>query len=142
MNRILTRITLILGLAVAGPMAVAEPLSVWAAASMKTALDDVAQEWRGKLRLVYAGTPTLARQIKAGAPADVFISANVAWMDRLVDQDVVSADAVEDVVSNRLVFLGAGPFCDPHHKCGTRRDIWTRGVGQSGPMADCGQPLG
>ena len=86
-------------------MAVAEPLSVWAAASMKTALDDVADAWRGKVRLVYAGTPTLARQIKAGAPADVFISANVAWMDSLVKAKTVDPKDVVDVLTNRLVLV-------------------------------------
>ena len=105
MNRFLTRITLVLGLAYTAPMAVAEPLSVWAAASMKTAMDDVVDKWKGKLRLVYAGTPTLARQIAAGAPADVFISANVDWMEHLVARDVVAAKDVQDVLTNRLVLI-------------------------------------
>ena len=55
---------------------------VFAAASLKTALDEVATNWQNEtghtVTLSYAGSGTLAKQIIAGAPADLFISANTA----------------------------------------------------------------
>jgi molybdate transport system substrate-binding protein len=60
---------------------------VFAAASMKTALDAVAADWKansGKtLSIVYASSAVLAKQIEQGAPADIFISADLQWMDYL-----------------------------------------------------------
>lgn len=62
-----------------------EPVVVFAAASLKNALDDAAAAWTkatGKTaRISYAGSNALAKQIEAGAPADLFISADLAWMD-------------------------------------------------------------
>lgn len=73
------------------------PFTVFAAASLKTALDDVTALWRnetgGEVVVSYAGSSALARQIEAGAPADVFISANPGWMDRLDDAGLLRAEA-------------------------------------------------
>ena len=61
------------------------PLTVFSAASTKTALDAVAAEFTDRhgteIVPVYAGSSALARQIAAGAPADLFLSANRDWMD-------------------------------------------------------------
>ncbi len=61
---------------------------VFAAASMKNALDEAAETFAkqtGKpvAKISYAASNTLAKQIEAGAPADVFISADLDWMDYL-----------------------------------------------------------
>lgn len=53
-----------------------------------------------------AGTGTLARQIEAGAPADVFVSADAVWMDYLVDRDAVRPETRATIASNRLVLIG------------------------------------
>lgn len=62
-------------------------VTIFAAASLRTALDEVDRQILrpgGLLtRRVYAGTPDLARQIEAGAPADLVIAADEAWMDRM-----------------------------------------------------------
>src|SRR5512145_2517146 len=62
-------------------------LVVFAAASLKNALDAVSAEWQketGKrARISYAASPALARQIESGAPAQIFVSADLAWMDYL-----------------------------------------------------------
>ena len=73
-------------LAVAPARAQAEDVVVFAASSLKTALDEIAAEFAGPpvtgLRSPMPGRQ-LARQILLGAPADVFLSANTAWMDEL-----------------------------------------------------------
>ena len=65
----------------ARPLAAQETLTVFAAASMKNALDDVdaafAQATGGKVAASYAASSALARQIEQGAPADVFASADL-----------------------------------------------------------------
>jgi len=82
---------LTLGLSLAGLLAPAcaqpQPLMVYAAASLKNALDDVAKDWtasgHGAVVINYAASSTLAQQIAADAPADLFFSADLDWMDWL-----------------------------------------------------------
>lgn len=81
----------------------AEPLTVFAAASLGGALDAVAEAWAGEVTISYAGSATLARQIEAGAPADVVILASTDWMDHLVGAGAVEGDSVTTPLANRLV---------------------------------------
>lgn len=82
---------------------------MFAAASLKDALDAAAAAWEretaGDATISYAGSSALARQIEAGAPADLFISANEAWMDELEAQDLIVADSRTDLFSNTLVLI-------------------------------------
>lgn len=84
------------------------PLTVFAAASMTNALEEIAGHHeaagRGALRLVFASSGVLARQIANGAPADLFVSANERWMDWLVERGVVDGAPVA-LVGNRLVLI-------------------------------------
>ncbi|WP_371153287.1 molybdate ABC transporter substrate-binding protein [Jannaschia sp. 2305UL9-9] len=81
-------------------------LTVFAAASLKAALDEVASTWTGPpVALSYAGSGTLARQAALGAPVDVVLLAARDWMDWLQAQGVV-ASAPVSVAGNRLVFAG------------------------------------
>ncbi len=75
-------------------------------ASVMTDLVPLALERTG-LRIipVTAATSALARQIKAGAPADIFIAANQAWMDNLISDDVIAAEDVRPLIGNRLVVV-------------------------------------
>ena len=70
------------------------PVTIFAAASMKTALDAVAAAWKAETgkttSIVYASSASLARQIDYGAPADIFISADLTWMDYLDKARAVS----------------------------------------------------
>lgn len=88
-------------------------VTVFAAASMKTALDMIAQDWSARTgdtaAISYAGSSALARQIEAGAPADVFISANVDWMDRLQEAGLIQSATRFDLVANSLVLIAHGP---------------------------------
>ena len=99
--------------ATAAPRAWAAPeILVFAAASLKTALDDVARGWRAKTgampTLSYAATSTLARQILRGAPADIFVSANRDWMDALEEDGLIRRETRRDLLGNRLVLIGHG----------------------------------
>lgn len=93
----------------ATPLAAGE-VTVFAAASMKTALDRIAdgfeQATGHEVTTAYAGSSALARQIQLGAPADLFISANVAWMDVLEDGGLVQPDSRVDLAGNRLALVG------------------------------------
>jgi molybdate transport system substrate-binding protein len=84
-------------------------LLVFAAASLKNALDDVnAQYLRETGRRVvvsYASSPALARQIEAGAPADVFISADLDWMDYLAQRRLIRPETRVNLLGNRLVLI-------------------------------------
>lgn len=94
-----------------------QPLTVFAAASMREAMEAIGDAYGEKTGTApifsFAGTGTLARQIEAGAPADVFVSADADWMDYVVDAGAVSKDTVRDIASNALVLVGqqkAGPL--------------------------------
>ncbi|WP_269584743.1 molybdate ABC transporter substrate-binding protein [Roseibium sp. Sym1] len=93
------------------PTRAAEPLTVFAAASLREAMEAIGaafeEETGTAVVFSFAGTGTLARQIEAGAPADVFISADAAWMDYVRDAGVVEADTIRDFASNAIVLIGA-----------------------------------
>lgn len=86
-----------------------QKLSIFAAASLQTALDGLAKDWESAghapLSITYAGSPTLAQQIDKGAPADLFISADQDWMDWLVSRKQVSTAAVRPMLGNSLVLI-------------------------------------
>lgn len=82
---------------------------VFAAASLKTALDAVAADWQKdngrRVVISYAASSALARQIKSGAPADIFVSADLQWMDWLQDRKLIDAASRETLLSNTLVLI-------------------------------------
>ena len=82
---------------------------VFAAASTKGALDDVAQAFTTttgrRVAISFAGSSVLARQIERGAPADVFVSANVAWMERLEAAGHVMPTSGKSLLGNELVLI-------------------------------------
>ncbi|WGW05778.1 molybdate ABC transporter substrate-binding protein [Tropicibacter oceani] len=85
-------------------------VTVFAASSLKTALDAIApgfQQATGHgLTVSFAGSSVLARQIEAGAPADVFISASADWMDHLAAQGLIDAGSRRNLLGNSLVLIG------------------------------------
>lgn len=84
-------------------------ITVFAAASLKNALDDVnvAYTKASGVRVVasYAASSTLAKQIESGAPADAFASADLKWMDYLISKNAVKADTRVNLLGNRLVLI-------------------------------------
>ena len=91
-----------------GAQAASVPL-VFAAASLKSVLDEIARSV--PMRLNYAGSGVLARQITLGAPADLFISANPEWMKAVADGGFLSGPPV-DLLTNNLVVIGTKPEPD------------------------------
>ena len=96
-------------LALATSAIAADHLVVFAAASLKTALDAAAGAYRagggGDVAISYGGSLGLARQIVAGAPADVFASADEESMDEAVKGGAIRAGSRFDLLSNRLVVV-------------------------------------
>ena len=90
----------------------AEDVVVFAAASMKTALDAVAAEFQAQtghgVVISYAGSNQLAKQILQGAPADIFLSAAVNWMDEVEQAGLIAADSRRDFLGNSLVLIAHG----------------------------------
>ena len=93
-----------------GPaLAASRPVTIFAAISLKTALDQLAPELEKTagitIRCVYASSAALARQIEQGAPADLFWSADREWMDWCIARNLMRTDTVQDLVGNQLVIV-------------------------------------
>lgn len=102
-------ILLLSGMMPVAAAAHAEAVNVFAAASLKTALDEIGGGWTAssgkRAAMVYAGTPALAKQIANGAPADVFISADIAWMDELESKRLIEPATRRNLLGNTLVLI-------------------------------------
>ena len=87
----------------------AKPVLFLAAASLQTALNRIATDWQhetGKrVTFSYAASSTLARQIEAGAPADLFASADLDWMDWAQSRKLIRDDTRRVLLGNRLVLV-------------------------------------
>jgi molybdate transport system substrate-binding protein len=87
----------------------AAPVTVFAAASLKNAMDDVIAAFTARTRLrarsSYGASSALARQIEQGAPADVFVSADVGWMDYLAKKNLIALGSRIDLLSNHLALI-------------------------------------
>ena len=86
----------------------AEGVTVFAAASLKSALDELIKVYPGDtIHIAYGGSSSLTRQIMQGAPAQLFISANQGWMDTLERDGLLADDSRVDLLSNRLALIAA-----------------------------------
>ena len=95
----------------------ADDITVFAAASLKDALDEVALNYEDQtgstVNLSYAGSSVLARQISLGAPADVFLSANTDWMDVLEQSGHILPGSRVDLLGNTLVLIAPADATAP-----------------------------
>lgn len=86
-----------------------DAVTVFAAASLKTALDQVSGAWTAEkqrtARMSYAASSALAKQIEQGAPADVFFSADLDWMDYLAKKDLIDKASVTRLLGNTIVLI-------------------------------------
>jgi len=95
----------------AAPQAAAaqHTLTVFAAASLKNALDDANAAFIKasgiKVTASYAASSALAKQIEQGAPADVFVAADITWMDYLAQRKLIQPDTRVDLLGNKLVLI-------------------------------------
>ena len=109
-HRLGLAVSLALGLTVGVPgTASAEEITVFAASSLKNALDQIAAVWQAEtgntVVISYEGSPKLAKQIEEGAPADLFISASKKWMDTLSDEKLIKDESRKDILGNTLVLV-------------------------------------
>jgi molybdate transport system substrate-binding protein len=84
-------------------------LTVFAAASMKNALDDVDAAYTAKtgvkVTASYAASSVLAKQIEQGAPADIFVSADTDWMDYAISKKNINVPTRVDLLGNSIVLI-------------------------------------
>lgn len=87
----------------------AQNITVLAAASLKNALDEVSGQYRlpqdQKIAISYAASSALARQIENGAPADIFISADLDWMDYVEKRGLIRTDSRVNLLRNEMVLI-------------------------------------
>jgi molybdate transport system substrate-binding protein len=105
---------LLVGIAMAcglapGPLH-AETVAVFAAASLTDVLTELGRRYEqahpeDRIRFSFAASSAIARQIEAGAPADIFASANEEWMDHLSARDLIVADSRRTPIGNSLVLI-------------------------------------
>ncbi|MEJ2020982.1 MAG: molybdate ABC transporter substrate-binding protein [Maritimibacter sp.] len=117
----MTRHHLIAGLTAAAlltpSLALADDVLVFAAASLKDAMEEVAvgfeAETGNTATISLAGSSALARQIEQGAPADVYISANTGWVDQLESEGLLASGTRRDLLGNALVLIAHDPAAEP-----------------------------
>lgn len=116
--------------------AVAGDTTIYAAASISHVVERLGSEYvqandrpngRHRFRFVTASSSTLARQIIAGASADIFISANQAWMHTVVQADRIAAKTIRPIAGNSLVLVSGPTPVDGH------RTVDNHGIG-TGPL--------
>ncbi len=97
-------------LAQAGP-------TVLAAASLKNALDAIVTDWvragHAAPRISYAGSNALAKQLEQGAPADMFFSADLDWMNYAQRRNLIKTDTRVDLLGNRIVLIASAQGAVP-----------------------------
>lgn len=123
------------GEADAPPGKAGTPLRIFAAASLREAMDAAATAYGDTtgqaLQVTHAASSTLARQIDQGAPADVFIPADREWMDWLARRGRIGADSRRDVLGNRLVLIAPANAAAVRFEFGPGADL--------GPVLDAGR---
>jgi len=101
--------------AAAAPLAMARAqgsaLVIFAAASLKNALDEIAATWTKETgkpapKLSYAASSALAKQMEQGAPAALFISADTDWMDYVEKKGLIKNDTRVNLLGNKIVLIG------------------------------------
>lgn len=124
---------------VAAPPAAAaqKTITIFAAASLKNALDEAIALYQKAhqgldAKTSYAASLTLAKQIEAGAPADIFVSADTASMDYLAEKSLLKPDTRTDLLGNTLVVVA--PASSPLKSLDFTKPAFTAALG-SGRIA-------
>ena len=121
----------------AEPKAGRDQVSVFAAASLADALTEIGSAWEAasgsRALFNFGASSDLARQIRAGAPADVFVSADTAQMDRLEQEGLVRASDRHELLSNTLVVVV--PHDSPMRVSGPRDLAVFRTIALADPQA-------
>ena len=100
---------LLAGLMMLAVPALAQPVTVFAAASTTNALTDIAEAFTasggGKVTLSFAASSTLAKQVEQGAPVHVFLSADEKWMNYMADKGLIDPATRVNLLGNRLALI-------------------------------------
>src|SRR5690606_35176871 len=85
---------------------------IFAAASLKNALDEAAAAWAKETgkpapRISYAASNALAKQIEQGAPADIFMSADLDWMDYVAGKKLIRPETRVSLLANRIALIAS-----------------------------------
>src|SRR6218665_244437 len=88
----------------------AADVTVYAAASLTNAIKDISTSWKAThkddaIKSSFASSSTLAKQIEAGAPADIFASADLKWMDYLAERNLIDKASRRALLGNTLVLI-------------------------------------
>lgn len=109
--------SLVATIGLSAPAFAQDKVTVFAAASMKNALDAANAQWAketsNEATVSYAASSALAKQIEAGAPADLFISADLAWMDYVAGKKLIKDDTRTNLLGNRLVLVAPADKAKP-----------------------------
>ena len=109
LGRTLASLVAALFVTVAAPVAMAANVTVFAAASLKEAMDEQARLFEAstgnKVTVSYGASNALAKQIEAAAPADLFISADLDWMDHVGQRNLLAPNTRVDLLRNALVLI-------------------------------------
>ena len=107
-----SRRTVLAGIAAfafAGAAAADQPVTVFAAASLTDVLKAAAATWQGQghgpVVLSFGSSSAIAKQVEAGAPADVFASADEKWMKYLTDKSLIATESIRRPIGNDLVLV-------------------------------------
>lgn len=113
-----------------------DTIIVYAAASLTNALQDIDRAWTKQtgtaVKESFASSSTLARQIEAGAPAQVFISADTKWMDYLAQKGLVANEVT--LLGNELVLVAPADSSLRLQRIGPDTD-WQQLLGRDGRLA-------
>ncbi|MBX9592537.1 MAG: molybdate ABC transporter substrate-binding protein [Hyphomonadaceae bacterium] len=105
------------GLPQAEAQAQGRDVVVFAAASLKNALDAINAQWQKetgkKATISYAASSALAKQIEQGAPAQLFISADLDWMDYVAHKNLIKLDTRSNLLGNRIVLIAPKDKAQP-----------------------------
>ncbi len=106
---IFTAFVFLCGATLSPALAQDKSLTVFAAASMKNALDDIDAAFTAKtgvkVAASYAASSTLAKQIEQGAPADIFLSADTDWMDYATGKKNINEQTRVNLLGNSIVLI-------------------------------------
>ncbi|MBH5398860.1 molybdate ABC transporter substrate-binding protein [Bradyrhizobium sp. CNPSo 4010] len=109
LSGVFTAFVILAGTALAPAAAEDKTLTVFAAASMKNALDEIDAAFTArtgvKFSVSYAASSVLAKQIEQGAPADVFVSADTNWMDYAISRKTINEPSRVNLLGNSIVLI-------------------------------------
>lgn len=108
--RFIPRLLMLAGLlAISAGLRAEEPVRIFAAASLTSALNEISAQWQRQGHpapsLAFGASSTLAKQIEAGAPADLFASADLSWMDYLDDRRRIDSTTRVNLLGNELALI-------------------------------------